>query len=451
MKIKSFSIISIMILCPRIFAQNTISLQSSDFENLTLESYTIYKVDKKSIHFYPYVEGLVNTKSYELFLNQKEEAKAIYDADLLKKKEKADILDKKNLIISNIQTYKKTKDIALLEESSKLAGELNVLFFEVGNDIIYLRQNGKYASKRMLDRYIELLELNKQGITYVSPGYQTRVIEVIDRSPNFRRKKGYLELVEEEKSFTDKEKFETGLVRSKILESRTAYIANTDSIIKALNGNFQELSSKVMIAYSDYQDKLLKNEVSEEVKKYLSYGNSNYSFVKNTDNDELYVFSAGLFRELSSNKTKNKLHDLLIKLNYKPYQYDGYDQWYVNTKYYKIEVYPFLYEELNADKSYLKKLDEKYLKIQELRNKGFSYNKSLDNYIRIYRLKRNNMSMSDIKAWTQITKEANLIHKKIFDLENSMQVSAIPLDEKYYSKYQEFLNYITASSNVLGL
>ena len=61
------------------------------------------------------------------------------------------------------------------------------------------------------------------------------------------------------------------------------------------------------------------------------------------------------------------------------------------------------------------------------------------------------MSMSDIKAWTQITKEANLIHKKIFDLENSMQVSAIPLDEKYYSKYQEFLNYITASSNVLGL
>lgn len=441
-----------MILCPRIFSQNTISLQSSDFENLNLESYTIYKVDKKSIHFYPYIEGFVNTKSYESFLNQKEEAKAIYDADLLEKKKKADILDKKNLIISNIQTYKKTKDISLLEESSKLAVELNVLFFEVGNDILYLRQNGKYASRRMLDRYIEILELEKEGKPYnTNSGYYSVSVPAIDRSPNFRRKKGYLELVEEEKSFTDKEKYQTGLVPSKFLESRTVYIANKDSIIQALNGNFQELSSKVMIAYSDYQDKLLKNEVSEEVKKYSSYGNSNYSFVKNTDNDELYVFSAGLFRELSSNKIKTKLHDLLIKLNYRPYQYDGYDQWYVDTKYYKIEVYPFLYEKLNADSSYLRKLDEKYLKIQELRSKGFSYKKYLDNYIRIYRLKRNNMSMSDINAWTKITKEANLINKKIFELENSMEVSAIPLDEKYYSKYQEFLDYVTASSNVLGL
>jgi len=152
-----------------------------------------------------------------------------------------------------------------------------------------------------------------------------------------------------------------------------------------------------------------------------------------------------------SAQTIQQVEDKLTTLGYKPYRYNGYQQLYVNTTYYKVEVYPSLLEDLEKDPTYLKKLDQHYLKVIALNKQAKTYNAKFEKFMQLYLVQRNKMSTANINSWTALTKSGIQLLKQIVKLnDDPINSNAFPLNEKAYYE-SDFADYVGTSRNILGL
>ncbi|WP_250255827.1 hypothetical protein [Chryseobacterium sp. Marseille-Q3244] len=264
----------------------------------------------------------------------------------------------------------------------------------------------------------------------------------------------YPKMLEEEKSFSEDEKYMDGLVKSNVIAKRNAYIIDRDqpiTNIEELKGNYKEISSTMLISGEDVDNRFLKNELSDDLREYLKYppGKSN-TLMQNIDTGKFYLVLYDTFQNIIGINDTGNVEKLLASMGYKTYGQN--EQKYITTKHYKIPCDAIFYNTLKRDKDYLKKIDTWFDQMQGLRKQALSYNPKFDNYIRIYRLQRNRMSKADISAWTTLTKSAMALNKQFVALNDKLWgVNYDVLDKSYLKNSNDFDNYLGASMGVLGL
>ena len=246
-------------------------------------------------------------------------------------------------------------------------------------------------------------------------------------------------------------------------EKRNAYMISIDEQIPIssdeLKGSFNVISDKLGFSDKDVPDHFLKYELSEEVIKYYDLPESNVLLVENENTKKLYAMESSFLKNINKEKEEKQkdeadretVNRFMQSLGYKPYQTG--ENFYVNTKHYKIQATDALKKRLEIEEDYLKKLDIWFEQRETIRKQTIAMISKLDHYVRLYRMQRNRMSKADISAWTTLTKSANLLNKKQVDLNDKLfgWTDRNDSDKSYYKYSDEFINYLSTSKGVLGL
>ncbi len=432
----------------KLSAQETFDFTTSIGENLSKSSLnSIFPVEQKSIEYYPVVEGEINTREYQYLLDKKNELQEYYESYRKSKKQDSVYFSKMLKISDLLNTYTTTsKNEILLDDANKLVKELN-LYFIVDNqssfysgmatkpkeELYIINNKGKYASTSMIKDYTMAVNNRLQMRQEIVPSYQV---------------KAYLETLKEISNFPEKDKTKLGKSKSLKPTTKNAYVMLEDQRLTDYNnivGKFKIVENKMSLYHEDADFELLP---AEQVDKSTS---SFYVLVENIDTGKLYAINNYGYNQIKYITAIDLLNDKLISLGYEPYRSEGYPQLYVNTTYYKVQAMPYLYDEIQKDSSYLKKLDQHYLKVIGLKKQANTYNSKFENYLRMYKLQRNQMSTASINNWTALTKSGIQLLKQIVKLnEDPIESDCYPLNEKLYYD-TSFADYVGASRNVLGL
>lgn len=261
--------------------------------------------------------------------------------------------------------------------------------------------------------------------------------------------------VEMEKGFTESDKYEDGYVKSDNKSKRIEYMvdkSNTINDLSEIMGQYQEISSSMVIANENVEDRFLVNELSYDVRKYYRYRNENYTtLIKNLETGKLYAISYKTFQEIQNIKENKKIEAYIRLLGYQSFYVNG--NLYLKTKHYRILCNQSTYNVLQNDKEYLKKVDSWYEQRETIRKQIISTTPKFDHYARLYRVQRNRMSKVDISSWTALTKSANLLNKKEVDLTDKLWglLELQNATENYHKYSSEFIDYLSASTGVLGI
>lgn len=432
-------------------AQETFKINQETTRKISIENINIYPVDYKEIEYYPYVDAKVFTESYQNFLDSQKDVKEEYSEALSIKNKYDDVKNNKLKIKQLIQGYLDSKNEKLLDEADRLSKELNLKLIIDDQSLIYSgwgvkpkktlfikNDSGKYASKIMFKEYLGALNIE--------------ISKYRDYNISYKQEK-YDNVRQEDDGFSDDEKYTIGKVKSNVLNKRKAYIMSENRVndFSEIYGTYREISKTLSIANENIEDKFIINELSDKVNKH--YGRSEFfstALIQNIDSGKFFVMSYGAYQEIKLNIDYQKFEKQLNSLGYKAYYAGPLLQ--VNTKYYKVEVSNFLYKKLESDKLYLLKLDEHYIKIQNLSKKCSSYNSSFEKYIRLYKIQGNRMSKADISAWTALTNSGLKLLRELSNLKsNTIEVVHYPLDQSYYKQDELFSDYVAASRNILNL
>ncbi|GAA5084308.1 hypothetical protein GCM10023210_04000 [Chryseobacterium ginsengisoli] len=245
--------------------------------------------------------------------------------------------------------------------------------------------------------------------------------------------------------------------------TRNAYMISDDNQIPIssdeLKGSFIVISDKMGINDKDVPGHFLKNELCEEVIKYYELDKTNVLLVENENTKKLYMMYADFLKSMNEAKEKLQKDNAELKMidgfmqsmGYKTSQIDG--AIYVKTKYYRILCNLSTVDVLQKDKEYLKKIDGCFEQREAIRKQIIATIPKFDHYVRLYRLQRNRMSKTDISSWTALTKSANLLNKKEVDLTDKLWglLELQNATENYHKSSSEFIDYLSASTGVLGI
>ncbi len=246
-------------------------------------------------------------------------------------------------------------------------------------------------------------------------------------------------------------------------EKRKAYMISIDEQIPIssdeLKGYFNVVSNKMGFHDKDVSGHFLKYELSEEVMKYYDLPESNVLLVENENTKKLYIMQSSFLKNINKEKEEKQKYEadretvnrFMQSLGYKPYQIG--ENLYVKTKYYRIWCTMATLEVLQKDKDYLKKVDNWYEQRESIRKQIIATIPKLDHYIRLYKIQKNRMSKADISAWTVLTKSANSLNKKQVELTDKLWglIELYDTTNEYNKSADEFINYLSASKEVLGL
>lgn len=244
---------------------------------------------------------------------------------------------------------------------------------------------------------------------------------------------------------------------------RNVYIVLPDKEISInsneLKGQFIEISNKMGFHENDVPGHFLKYELTEKVIEYFDIDRSLTSLIENEETKKLYIINSYVIKSIIDEKEKIKKDAIGRKIVNEFIQLKGYkldqvgENFYVNTKHYKIQATDALKKRLEIEEDYLKKLDIWFEQREAIRKQTIAMIPKLDHYVRLYRMQRNRMSKADISAWTTLTKSANLLNKKQVDLNDKLfgWTDLNDSDKNYYKYSDEFINYLSASKGVLGL
>jgi|GEM_PF-1452337 len=431
-------------------AQETFKINAETIKAISNNESFIYPVENKEIDYYPFVEGKVRTESYQNFLDSQADLKESYNDYISDSNNNSERNSKRLKIIELLNSYiLNSKDEQSLDEAYRLSKDLNLKYIIENNSssyngwgvkpkkTLYIKdENGKYASKSMLKEYLSSIINDKNFENRISKSYKS---------------KKYLQKLEEEKEMNESEKYEMGQIKSEKLSKRKAYIVLKNQEIKnfsAIYGTYKEISSTMLISNEEVEDRFLENELSDDVRKYYGSGLEKYNtLIENTVNGKFYVMPYGVYRNILAVNSDEIALKELASLGYK------IDDSFINTKHFKVQVTDALKKRLEKEKDYLLKLDSLYEQQQSVRKQIIAVTPKLANYVKLYRLQRNRMSKADISAWTVLTKSATILNKKQVDLTDKLWGwNDIHNSYESYSKYSsEFIDYLGASTGVLGL
>jgi len=437
-------ILLLFLMFTKLSAQETFELASNTLSNGN--KIVIYPVEKQNVEYYPFVDEKIFTKDYQKLLDEKKRLQPIYDSYISARRKDSTTYAKKNQIIENLNSYIfKSKDQILLDKSEILAKELKFNFVVDNQSSQYdgygmrpkkqlyiIDEKGKYASKSMLKEYIDAVNKDLRDWQPVTPSPETN---------------SYLSLQREISLFPEKNKMTFGKVKSKLPSTKSTYITFKDLFNQDygnVEGTYKILSKQMSISNDEIKDELIPIEnLDSSISSY-------YVLAENTNSGKLYAINNSGLNEIKSLNNLQKLEGKLISLGYKPYRFNGYPQLYVNTTYYKVEAMPYLYEELEKDNSYLKKLDQHYLKVIALNKQAKIYNTKFEKFLQLYSIQRNRMSTVNINNWTTLTKSGIQLLKQIVKLnDDPIESNSYPLNDKAYDT--SFADYVGTSRNILGL
>ncbi|MCS3870847.1 hypothetical protein J3D55_003763 [Chryseobacterium ginsenosidimutans] len=245
--------------------------------------------------------------------------------------------------------------------------------------------------------------------------------------------------------------------------TRNAYMLLIDQEIPIasdeLKGSFNVISNKLGFNDKDVPGHFLKYELCEEVMRYYNIKDSKILLVENDATKKLYLMNSYVLKSMNEAKEKlqkdaselKMIDEFMQSIGYKTFQIDG--AIYVKTKYYRILCNLSTVDVLQKDKEYLKKVDSWYEQRESIRKQIISTIPKFDHYARLYRVQRNRMSKADISSWTTLTKSANLLNKKEVDLTDKLWglLELQNATENYHKFSSEFIDYLSASTGVLGL
>ncbi|HCA06932.1 hypothetical protein [Chryseobacterium sp.] len=245
--------------------------------------------------------------------------------------------------------------------------------------------------------------------------------------------------------------------------TRNAYMLLTDQEIPIasdeLKGSFNVISDKLGFNDKDVPGHFLKYELCEEVMRYYNIKDSKILLVENDATKKLYLMNSYVLKSMNEEKEKIKKDDAELKMidgfmqsmGYKTSQIDG--AIYVKTKHYRILCNQSTVNVLQKDKEYLKKIDGWFEQREAIRKQIIATIPKFDHYARLYRVQRNRMSKADISSWTALTKSANLLNKKEVDLTDKLWglLELQNATENYHKYSSEFIDYLSASTGVLGI
>lgn len=431
--------------------QTTFTINSETIKTIPPNNSFIYPVEYREIEYYPYVEGKVETNFYKSFLDDKKELEKTYNEHTTRINNR---VSKKDQIIKLLTAYLNgSENKALLDEADNIAKDLKIKynFSKIGyitydgknrssNNLFIKDENGKYAGKKILQEYITFLNSDNN--------FQKQSLKSYDDEQ-------YLKLLEEDKKMADSDKYEIGRIKSENLAKRKAYLVLKNQEIKdfsMLYGKYKEISSTMLIANTAIEDRFIENELSENFRKYRRYdGENQYTLMENTVTGKFYVIPYNIYSNIMNVNSDEIAVKELIAMGYNIDDSNGYK--FINTKHYKIEATNALKKRLEKEKDYLQKLDVWYEQRQSIRKQIIAMIPKFDHYVRLYRLQRNRMTQADISAWTTLTKSANSLNKKQVDLNDKLWgwTDIHNSDKKYHEHSGEFINYLSASTGVLGL
>ncbi|PQA97897.1 hypothetical protein B0A69_00760 [Chryseobacterium shigense] len=246
-------------------------------------------------------------------------------------------------------------------------------------------------------------------------------------------------------------------------ETRKAYMISIDEQIPIssdeLKGSFIVISDKMGFHDKDVTGHFLKYELCEEVMRYYELSESHVLLVENENTKKLYLMYSSLLKSMNEEKEKiqkdaselKMIDGFMQSMGYKTSQIDGVI--YVKTKYYRILCNLSTVDVLQKDKEYLKKIDGWFEQREAIRKQIIATIPKFDHYARLYRVQRNRMSKADISSWTTLTKSANLLNKKEVDLTDKLWglLELQNATENYHKYSSEFIDYLSASTGVLGI
>lgn len=245
--------------------------------------------------------------------------------------------------------------------------------------------------------------------------------------------------------------------------TRNAYMISIDEQIPLsadeLKGSFNVVSNKMGFHDQDVSGHFLKYELSEEVMKYYDLSESNVLLVENENTKKLYMMESSFLKNINKEKEEKQKYEadretinrFMQSLGYKPYTIG--ENLYMKTKYYRIWCTMATLEVLQKDKDYLKKVDNWYEQRESIRKQIIATIPKFDHYVRLYKIQRNRMSKADISAWTALTKSANSLNKKQVELTDKLWglIELYDTTNEYNKSADEFINYLSASKNVLDI
>lgn len=314
-----------------------------------------------------------------------------------------------------------------IEDYSYIKGKVPTYYYDLFLD-------SKKAAKESYDEYMN--NPNKSS-SYIPP--------VV---------KEYPEMLEKEKTFSEEYKYKDGFVKSANKSKRMAYFQDGEKTISnfsTIKGTYDVISKYMTIARETIEGKFLENEVSDKIFEEYGQDGEGSILIKNPENNSYYLLSHEIYDRIRTSNFANDGVSIAKKFGYKIYDDKGYK--YIKTKYYDISCNGSLSRVLQKDQDYLKKLDIWFEERQAIRKQTIAMIPKLDHYVRLYRMQRNRISKADISAWTTLTKTANLLNKKQVDLNDKLfgWTDRNDSDKNYYKYSDEFINYLSASTGVLGL
>lgn len=290
--------------------QITPELSKSIIDKFNIQSFKVYPVTTKEVEYYPYVDGQVNTKGYEIVLEELAKYKSDYDKykeDVYKDSiSRLEILSISNSIDEYLSSNEKSdvKDKILIKAQAiadkyniEIKGENTSFFAKQANDhglisneikTFKLHNGKKSSSKKDLEFYKN--ELLKMKFNETESSYGSR---------------RYLQFKDEEKKI---QKTEFGKVLSdKTSKKLINVIVETPVDINTISGEFTLSSDRYSLMLENIENKYVKNELTKEHDEYNQKAQSEpYYIIKKTNSDESYYIMSNDFLSQILNEIERK-------------------------------------------------------------------------------------------------------------------------------------------------
>ncbi|GAA0871753.1 hypothetical protein GCM10009117_08990 [Gangjinia marincola] len=400
-------------------------------------------VNVTEVDWYPMIEGEVETLTYQSWRKDLEALQPHYDAYLEGKKQDSIRAYQFQEIDRLIGEYLKGKNKTLLIEAQALA-DSQQLKIEVEDSSpqyrgyankpqieLRLAEKGRVSSRKEIQLYQSQLEKQKPQ----------------ERVTNYQAKE-YLRLMEQQASIPKTEK---GKVQSKVAQKRLAYLPTTKKIeLGTISGTFELIGND----FSYTQEEIPGVAQAKELYPAQETGSipACCTIIKDTESGQLITInSTEVFQLMERDMNQAAYVEEVEALGYQTHTRDW--EVYLNTNHYEVKVDRFLMEALKENPKVLQTLDAHYGHLKAVWNQLPSITSALTESIRVYRIKKQNISNSMIEKWKAETKKAIKLNDQLMTLNmKEFPLSQYyPLDASQSQEIDTFTDALIASRGILML
>ena len=291
-----------------VFSQEKITITPELLEivkkSSSISKLQVYPVTSKEVDYYPYVEGQVNTREYNLLLERLKERKPDYDKYRIEVVKDSLYRTDIQTIVSNIDKYLASNEKSEIKanyliEAQAIANKNKIEVQGNRNSLITQSLNnygGAFPEKKTYVLHNGKKSSSKGDLEFYKQSIQN--MEMRDVNVSYGAKK-YIELLNEEKTI---QKTESGQVRSDKKTKRIAYfITEIPLDVNTLIGEFEISTDEYILNYVDVENEHSKNELSVN-----NRDSNRLPILKKSSSGELFYVSAEQFLSIIKGEIRYK-------------------------------------------------------------------------------------------------------------------------------------------------